>query len=320
MKVSIAMATFNGAQNLGAQLESFVRQTRLPDELVVCDDCSTDSTLTLLQEFSASAPFEVRIARNNANLGFTQNFNEALTRCTGDVIFLSDQDDVWLPQKIETVLATLIAHAEATLVIHDGKLVDEDLQWYGATKLSQIISGYSGAAMPIMGALTAIRRELAELALPVPQEIVGHDKWLHLIAELTRSRVVVDDILQLIRRHHLNTSDWIVSSTRKINAWDVFKSQWKTPIAKSYKDRMLINKRAAEVLRHALDAGNRKVSATALTEGLDILERERDALLARERLVKLGWLARKLWATRMLIRGDYRYFNGYRSFLRDLVR
>ena len=92
MKVSIALCTYNGSEFLGEQLASFLTQTRLPDEIVVCDDCSLDSTVQILDDFAAHAPFPVRIYRNEKNLRSTKNFEQAIDLCEGDIILLADQE------------------------------------------------------------------------------------------------------------------------------------------------------------------------------------------------------------------------------------
>src|SRR5581483_5816839 len=100
MRISIAMATYNGGQFIREQLDSLSRQTFLPCELVVCDDGSTDHTLAIVETFAASAPFAVRIHRNKKRLGFGPNFLKAASLCDGEVIAFSDQDDVWLETKL----------------------------------------------------------------------------------------------------------------------------------------------------------------------------------------------------------------------------
>ena len=105
--ISIAMCTYNGEAYLNGQLVSFVKQTQRPDELVACDDGSTDNTLQVLDQFSKEAPFPVRVYRSQQRLGPTKNFEKALSLCSGDFIFLSDQDDVWMPQKVNTLLQAL---------------------------------------------------------------------------------------------------------------------------------------------------------------------------------------------------------------------
>jgi glycosyltransferase involved in cell wall biosynthesis len=100
-RISVALCTYNGERFLHQQLDSIAMQTRLPDELVVCDDRSTDRTLAIVREFAASAPYPVRVFENQANLGFAANFEGAIRRCDGDLIALSDQDDVWYPTRLE---------------------------------------------------------------------------------------------------------------------------------------------------------------------------------------------------------------------------
>src|SRR3954454_9678676 len=97
MKVSVALASYNGARFIDEQLASLAAQTRPPDELVVCDDGSTDDTLDHVERFAATAPFEVRIVRNAENLGFSGNFQRVLALVRGDIVFICDQDDIWYP-------------------------------------------------------------------------------------------------------------------------------------------------------------------------------------------------------------------------------
>ena len=107
MNISIAMATYNGEKYIKEQLQSLSNQTSLPFELVVGDDGSTDATLDILKEFCAHAPFPVRIHQNQANLGFARNFLDTARRCKGDWIAFCDQDDVWLPDKLATVIQAI---------------------------------------------------------------------------------------------------------------------------------------------------------------------------------------------------------------------
>jgi len=100
IKASICLTTYNGSKYLQQQLDSFLAQSILPDELVVCDDGSTDATCEIIERFKQIAPFEVRLYKNENNLGYAQNFSKALGLCKGDFVFLSDQDDVWLPKKL----------------------------------------------------------------------------------------------------------------------------------------------------------------------------------------------------------------------------
>jgi len=104
-RVSIAMCTYNGARHIQEQLDSIAAQTRLPDELVVCDDIASDSTVEIVKSFISKVSFPVRLYINEENLGIWKNKEKAISLCTGDVIFLSDWDDVWKPNKIDKILA-----------------------------------------------------------------------------------------------------------------------------------------------------------------------------------------------------------------------
>jgi glycosyltransferase involved in cell wall biosynthesis len=314
------MTTFNGAKHLSAQLDSFVSQSCLPDELIVCDDGSSDETVDILRQFREIAPFKVEIHVNASNLGFTQNFSKAMALCTGDVVLLSDQDDVWESRKIRTLIDAFAANPGAMLIVHDGKLVDADLGWQGVTKRGQVITGFGDLDSLITGALTAYRREFGHFALPVPNGMVGHDQWLHLLARLTGTRLVIDDVLQLIRRHGANTSGWIASSPTRISRWDVFKSQWNTSVAVSYDDRILINESAERSLVSMLGGRSNGFDADIVAGALRFLRDERSALIARQQLARQGWFGRKYKAIRLLASGGYRHFNGYKSLLRDLAR
>ncbi len=130
-KISIALCTYNGEQFLGRQLASIQQQTRAPDELVVCDDCSTDRTLEILQEFAASAAFPVRITRNEQNLGFVANFERAIRLCLGDLVALCDQDDIWYPTRLERSLQEFTTHPEVGFIFSDADIIDHQDQLTG---------------------------------------------------------------------------------------------------------------------------------------------------------------------------------------------
>ena len=130
-KISVALCTYNGEQFLSRQLASIQQQTRTPDELVVCDDCSTDRTLEILQDFAASAAFPVRITQNDDNLGFVANFERAIQLCQGDLIALCDQDDIWYPTRLERSLQEFTAHPEVGFVFSDADIIDQQDQLTG---------------------------------------------------------------------------------------------------------------------------------------------------------------------------------------------
>ena len=207
--ISVAMATYNGAKYLMEQLQSIALQSRQPTELVVSDDASSDATPQVLAEFSRSAPFPVVVHSHSSNVGYARNFERALRSCVGDIVLFADQDDVWLPRKIERVAATMDANPGAHLVIHDRLFVDANLQDRGVTSLSLLRSRRLPVRMYVAGSATAVSRPLANLAVPLPElstGAVGHDEWVHHLARTLNVAVLVQEPLMLYRRHGENYS------------------------------------------------------------------------------------------------------------------
>lgn len=221
MKVSIAMATYNGAKYIIEQLDSLASQTRLPDEVVITDDCSTDNTIHLIENFAKEAPFPIHISKNRENLGYSGNFNAALEKTTGDIVFLSDQDDVWYPKKIETVLRYASVNKDALIIMNDALLTDANLNPSSVTKIGQIKSGGISINSFVMGCCCAIRRDLLDMCLPIPRQYNSHDGWLVGFAIALDSRIILNEVLQFYRRHEKNESQFIANRIKKISPVDV---------------------------------------------------------------------------------------------------
>lgn len=204
-RVSVAVATYNGERHLQQQLESFLAQTVLPDEVVIYDDSSTDRTVEVARQFSARAPFEVKIFVGD-RVGFGQNFGRALAETSGDIVFMSDQDDEWDPIKVERVLMV-----DAALVVHDLMLCQADLTPIGQSMSQRLKAFGLPIEQHIKGCCTAVRRELLEVALPIPAGL-GHDTFLHELAAARGERVFLDEPLIRYRLHESNTSGWALNS------------------------------------------------------------------------------------------------------------
>ena len=322
MKISIAMTSYNGSEHLHEQLTSFLDQDHLPDELIVCDDGSTDDTLEILKEFSLASPFDVRIFSNKQNLGFTKNFEQAISKCKGDIIFLSDQDDKWFPGKISSVINFFEQNTSISLIIHDAQIVDENLKYYGANTLSQAMSGYGNDDVYITGALSALKKDLLGFILPFPETVNGHDGWIHNVGKLLNKRAVMNLSLGLIRRHSKNTSGWIASSVKKINFYDVLKAQIKSIDSTSqqkYDDRIEINESLMIVLEKYKKTNYEK-NLIFINQKQQYLDQEFQALTRRNNLPSYSFLMKKFKAIELLLRGDYSYFNNWKSFIRDMLR
>ena len=321
MKISIALATYNGEKYLLEQLNSYISQERLPDELVICDDVSTDKTVSIISDFKKKAPFQVEIIINPINLGYTKNFEKALSLCSGDIIFFSDQDDVWLPNKLKVIENTFLKNKFVSLVIHDAELVNEKLDATDISKLTQIRSGGYGDDSFVTGTLTAIHKNILPIVLPFPDNITGgYDGWVHTISRLIDRREIIEKVLQKLRRHDNNTSQWVVNSLNTVSKIDVLKSQISTKAAISYEDRIYnnysLNKIFSQYVKDEIIL-NFSINANKIINNLEL---EHLSLVKRQKLISKGFIGRKLQAFTMLINNDYKYFNGFKSFLRDIIR
>ena len=219
-KFSVAMCTYNGAQFVREQLDSIAAQTRRPDELVVCDDRSTDATIELVRGFARRAPFTVRLYVNEKNLGSTKNFERVIDLCEGDLIALADQDDVWLPEKLQR-LEHALEDEEVGLAFTDGEVVDESLHPLGPRVWETIRFGEQeqrlfreGRGFAVLldhnvatGAAMALKARFKELILPIPNDLVHdgipvlHDWWAALLVAAVAKVSFIPELLFKYRQH-----------------------------------------------------------------------------------------------------------------------
>ena len=193
------MATYNGERYLRAQLESILPQLGVEDEIVVQDDCSIDATPALLESF---ADTRIRVARNPENLGVIRTVENALSRAKGAYIFLSDQDDIWLPGRIERALAML---GQYDLVVVNCRVVDEKLQTINDNFFT-LLGSRPGFLRNLyrntfLGCCMSFRRGLLERALPFPLRIPMHDMWIGMVATVWGRVYFHREPLVLYRRH-----------------------------------------------------------------------------------------------------------------------
>lgn len=325
--ISVAMATWNGAAHLGEQLESLAAQRRLPTELVVCDDGSTDDTVEILERFARSAPFRVAIHRNARNLGVLRNFEKALSLCTGDIVFLSDQDDVWLPEKIGEVARVFEETPGALAVINDKLITDENLVPTGATMLGNIRGFGSPDGNFVAGCCSAFRREWLDIALPIPQGAIAHDTWLVGLAHRLGVVSISDKPLQYYRRHGDNVSQNAYSEPRRVGLAKRLAIEAAAIIRRSrgdtgaYWDSFLeshdaearrIGERRAELGRLGL-AGQADAAA-------EMLRRQSDTMAERRRLAAAPLPRRAAGVWRLWRSGGYAPFSGWKSAVKDLLQ
>lgn len=206
LTVSVALATFNGERYLSEQLDSIARQSYQPDELVVGDDGSDDRTRELLHGFSGRVPYPVRIATNAPRLGPSANFAAILRRCRGNLVLLSDQDDIWARTRLQRSLEVLEQHPSAAYAFSNAALIDgagrslagelwQSFSFDGRQqRLFSLGRGHEVLLRRnvVTGATMVIRREYLASALPIPNGW-PHDGWFAFLLELQHGAVAVDE-------------------------------------------------------------------------------------------------------------------------------
>lgn len=216
--ISVALCSFNGEKYIEEQLKSIITQTSRPDEIVIVDDVSEDSTPDIVSSFTNSCPVKVTFTRNERRLGPVKNFEKAINIASGDYVFLSDQDDLWIPEKIEKTLA-LIQKVETEkgkdnpiLAHSDLRVVNEQLQVinpsYMHHKKISHRSTYQLEALLVQnfvtGCTVCINKKMKEIALPFPEKAMMHDWWLALLACALGQIVFHPEPLILYRQHGHN--------------------------------------------------------------------------------------------------------------------
>jgi glycosyltransferase involved in cell wall biosynthesis len=320
VNISIAMATYNGAKYLQEQLDSFLSQTRRPDELVVCDDDSTDATLDILDAFRRQAPFPVRIFRNETTLGYYRNFEKALSLCEGDIIFLSDQDDVWFSNKIAEMARILSTQSHVFVLQANMVLTDDELRPSSFTQLDNILSvGLTPEAF-VTGCGTALRREWLAIALPFPAQLNGHDNWIHRLARSLDVRMLYEDPLQYYRRHDGNASNWKVSRPFKTTFLDDFWAHGFRDATTGWQQEL----ERARVTWSRLDESTSSLSAFGLADrqktAMPALNRQINAMNNRLRNAAMPRHKRLPRVVSLWMRGGYGHLRGWKSVVKDVLR
>ena len=311
--ITVAMCTYNGARHLPGQLASIVSQTRLPDEIVICDDSSCDSTAPILEEFARTAPCPVRLFLNRERLGVAKNFEKAIGLATGEVIALADQDDVWYPIKLEELELSL---ANAALAFSDADVMDENLRPFGY-RLWETVGFHGKRPSPrgdlfvdllqsnvVMGASLAFRSELRDLVLPIPA-CWAHDAWIALLVSAVATATWIEKPLLAYRQHGKNQI-----GGRRENLRTRILRNWRDP---AYQPKDLVPRFEEALTRletYRASSGVKHEAIQRLEQKIAHLKRRRRAV--ETPVVGLGFLVAE--AMRM---GYHRYSRGWATVVKD---
>lgn len=314
------MATYNGARYLPAQLQSFLDQTRCPDELVITDDQSSDETAEVVAEFARRAPFPVLFHRNDVRLGIHDNFARASQICSGQIILFSDQDDVWLPPHVQCIVAPMEADPAVGLVVTNSTYVDAELKPDGSDlwSASRFTAAdhrrcHKGHQFPhwarhhvVAGHAMGFRASLRRIILPFSHRWM-YDHWIAMLGVAFTRGLCLDQRVTL-HRHH--ASQFVGHSLVELKdqtslAPNLSSDHFATEIAKWQDLRDRLRMHASDLLEPS---------------DLEFVDRRLSLLQAR-RLMRTGGAGKRiLGATIQFLLGNYhRFGRGMLTYARDLA-
>ncbi|MGL5913866.1 MAG: glycosyltransferase family 2 protein [Bacteroidales bacterium] len=213
MKISVCMATYNGEKYIKEQLDSILCQIGEDSELIISDDGSTDSTLDIVRAYNDE---RIKVVKNENRQGVVGNFENALKNVSGDYIFLSDQDDVWLPNKVEICVNEL---QNFDFVVHNASIINEsgNITHPSFFTLQRTQKGFIRNFIHngLLGCCFAFNAKMKKHILPIPN-VSMHDIWIALIIALLGTSKLIDAPLLLYRRHQNNASQTSEKSTRSL--------------------------------------------------------------------------------------------------------
>ena len=204
--ISVAMATYNGEKYIKEQMDSIINQLNTDDEIVISDDGSTDKTIEIIKSYKDK---RIAIYEGPKN-GVKQNFANAISKCKGKYIFLADQDDIWLDNKINIVLR-IFAEKKCQCVIHDAIVFDSSSNEIIYDSFYKFRNSRSGIFKNIIknsyiGCCMAFNSSIKNKILPIPNNIEMHDQWIGILCEKYGKSIFINDILLKYRRHNNNVS------------------------------------------------------------------------------------------------------------------
>ena len=316
--ISIAMCTCNGELFLLEQLESIAKQTVLPDELILCDDQSTDGTLKIMQDFQKKSPFHMKIYLNSSKLGSTKNFEKAISLCHENIIVLSDQDDVWFPNKIERMIRVFKNYPKIGYLFSDAIIADEKLQSSSFTVWERVYFDFrqrkdykQSQQLKVLlkhnvvtGATMAFRAELRKLILPIPEQWI-HDAWIALLLSAANIKgTFVEEPLIKYRQH----SNQLIG-TKALSFNEQIQKVYHTKL--NYYE--LLSKSFENVL-------NRLALMDKLSTNTELhIQSKIHHLKIRQMIHEVQYWKRWYWVFKEILNGRYNCFsNGWKSVAKDL--
>lgn len=315
---SIALTTFNGEDFLAYQLDSFLSQSQLPDEVVICDDASSDSTIKILKDFQESAPFKVYIHKNEMRLGLNSNFEKALSLCKGDIIFLSDQDDIWYKDKLKTVSNYFASNPDIDIIINNADYAEAGIEISKVTVMDKALH-YGGKHGHLAGACSAMRKRYVNFLIPFPNSIPQYDVYINRWSSILNNKITLKETLQLWRIHQSNSSNssQMVSSKIEPLFFRYWKNRKERPI-----ETYIQNISQHQLMLRELDIKQSYLTHLPLAPSKNDITKNLSAIILaneyRRDLVGGKFFAKLKIISIMIFRNDYKYFKGWKSLMKDI--
>ena len=211
MNISVCLATYNGAKYIEIQLHSILRQLSVSDEVIILDDFSKDNTLDLVRNFEDK---RIKVFKNEINRGHVYSFGKAIELASNELIFMCDQDDIWLDRRLEFMKCSLLKSkallisTNSNFIDSDGNIIDYSLD--GVNSISSdkhfknILDIFVGKTNYV-GCAMAFKKELNKLILPIPSYVESHDLWIAMAANIIKANLHLDE-QTLSRRIHGNNA------------------------------------------------------------------------------------------------------------------
>lgn len=318
--ISVAIATYNGEKYIEDQLTSIINQSITPDEIIISDDNSSDRTVFIINEYLKEKNINYHINQNKKNLGFNKNFEIALEKCSGDLIFICDQDDSWNANKIENILEDFKLNPHIKLVIHDLRYCNESLVDLGYSKIERMEKFYNIERSYVTGMATTVKKDFLSFCLPIPKG-VNYDLWLHTCAYYLGVKHINKQSLSLYRRHNSNaTKNEHLNSTiqniffyflniikvEKENKTDEIKNIPKIFLGFLYKKKNRLKK-------------SLKKNKTEIQKIIQVAQKDEYAFKMREKIVYKNIFLRIIFAFYFYFTGGYNRFSGIKSLVKDII-
>jgi glycosyltransferase involved in cell wall biosynthesis len=323
-KVSVAMCTHNAERLVEPQLESILTQTHPPDEIVICDDVSTDRTVEIIRRIGRNNPV-LRLVQNPEKLGVRRNFENAVRQTTGDIIFLSNDDDVWFKEKIAVMTAVYAENPEVIMVTSDAELMDGDSRPTGVTLNGRRRESWVHAGIRadhflrgiwVNGCVISFRSVLKPLILPFAETWV-FDRWIAALAYALGEVRMLNRPLMYYRRHNGN---YRADPDLDSGLWGQIRMSWKWSSLPGYQLRCRRWKEMYERLANFESRGFASAGSQRFRNLQDLCKRFFEFEMARAGLKARHPALRIFGAMRPLLRGDYhQYAYGVKSFIQDVI-